>query len=154
MNREGRRHRRPQSMKLFGKKNAKNKPRSAVVGEWGEDVAAGFLKENKYRIIGRNVRPERRGEIDIIARHNETLVFVEVKTRGDEDFGPPASAVDDNKRHALNRAAAAYLRKARYPDLYYRFDLIEVIGQPGDKQPEIRHIENAFPFEKRFRFPV
>ena len=141
-------------MKLFGKNTAKNKPRSAVVGDWGENLAAEFLSGKNYRIIGRNVRPDRRDEIDIVARQGETLVFVEVKTRGREDFGSPASAVDADKRHVLNRAAAAYLRKAGYPDLFYRFDVVEVIGQPDEAEPELRHIENAFPFEKRFRFPV
>ena len=79
---------------------------------------------------------------------------MEVKTRKQEDFGSPASAVDADKRHALNRAASAYLRKAHYPDLFYRFDVIEVVGQPEKGKPEIRHIEDAFPFEKRFKFPV
>ncbi len=141
-------------MTLFGKRNGRGKPRSAVVGAWGEGVAASFLEHEGYRIIGRNVRPDRRDEIDIIARIRDSLVFVEVKTRAYEDFGSPASAVDGDKRHALNRAAAAYLRKAGYPDLFYRFDVIEVIGQPDEGETEIRHIEDAFPFEKRFNFPV
>ncbi|MFO7937745.1 MAG: YraN family protein [Kiritimatiellia bacterium] len=128
--------------------------RSAIVGQWGEDQAAMFLKDAGFHILGRNVRPDRRDEIDLIARRKETLVFVEVKTRGCEDFGSPASAVDADKRHVLNRAASAYLRKAHYPDLFYRFDVVEVIGQPDMEKPEIRHIENAFPFEKRFSFPV
>jgi len=78
---------------------------------------------------------------------------VEVKTRRREDFGRPVSAVKKDKRHALNRAAAAFLRKARYPDMYYRFDVIEVVGQPEDEDPAVTHIENAFPFETRFKFP-
>jgi len=142
-------------MKIFGKKSsAENTSRSAVVGRWGEDQAAKYLKKIGCKIFGRNVRPDRRDEIDIIARHENTLIFVEVKTRKHEDFGSPASAVDIDKRHALNRAAAAYLRRTHYPDLFYRFDVVEVIGQPEDKEPEIRHITDAFPFEKRFKFPV
>ena len=141
-------------MKLFGKKTGKQKPRSAVVGEWGENLAVAFLKEKGYVILGRNVRPDRRDEIDVVVRTKNTLVFVEVKTRSCEDFGSPASAVDKDKRHVLNRAAAAYLRKAKYPDLFYRFDVIEVVGQPEDEEPDIRHIEDAFPFEQRFKFPV
>jgi len=141
-------------MKLFGKNVSKHKPRTAVVGMWGEKLAAVYLKNQGYKILGCNVRPDRRDEIDIVARCGRTLVFVEVKTRKQEDFGSPASAVDEEKRHALNRAAAAYLRRARYPDLFYRFDVVEVIGQPEEGEPEIRHIEDAFPFEKRFRFPL
>lgn len=141
-------------MKFSGKKSSRQKPRSAVVGEWGEQLATEFLKRLRYKILGRNVRPDQRDEIDIIARNRDTLVFVEVKTRAYEDFGSPASAVDDKKRHVLNRAASAYLRKANYPDLFYRFDIIEVIGEPGETAPLIRHIEDAFPFETRFKFPV
>ncbi|MFA7173349.1 MAG: YraN family protein [Kiritimatiellia bacterium] len=141
-------------MKLFGKKFTPEKPRSTVVGEWGEEVARAALKRAGYNILGHNIRPNKHDEIDIVARTGETLVFVEVKTRGSEDFGRPATAVKREKRHALNRAAAAYLRKANYPDFYYRFDVMEVVGQPEDKDPVVTHLENAFPFERRFKFPA
>lgn len=129
-------------------------PRSAVVGAWGEARAEAFLRAAGYTVIGRNVRPNRRDEIDIVARKGEVLVFVEVKTRRREDFGRPMMAVGPEKRHALNRAAAAYLRKARYPNLFYRFDVVEVLGQPEEGEPLVRHLDDAFPFERRFRFPV
>ena len=129
-------------------------PRSAEVGTWGEEQAAAYLKAQGYEVLGRNVRPTRHDEIDLIVRKGEILVFVEVKTRRREDFGRPAMAVDKDKRHALNRAAAAYLRKTKYPDLFYRFDVVEVLGQPEEGQPVIRHLDNAFPFERRFVFPV
>ena len=138
------------------KASEKTKPRSAVVGAWGEKQAVAFLKKNGFQIIGQNVRPGRRlDEIDIIGKTGETLVFVEVKTRHQEDFGRPARAVDKEKRRALNRAAAGYLRKAKYPDLFYRFDVIEVLGQPEDATPPtIRHLKDAFPFEARRVFPI
>ena len=129
-------------------------PRSALVGAWGEERAAAFLKAKGFTIVGRNVRPNKRDEIDIVARIGETLVFVEVKARRREDFGRPLRAVDKDKRHALNRAAAAYLRKAKYPNLFYRFDVVEVLGQPDEGEPDIRHLDDAFPFERRFKFPV
>ena len=132
----------------------KPQPRSAVVGLWGEEKAVAFLQANGFTILGRNVRPDKRDEIDVVARIGETLVFVEVKTRRSEDFGRPLMAVDKEKRHALNRAAAAYLRLAKFPNLYYRFDVIEVLGQPEEGEPVIRHLDNAFPFERRFKFPV
>ncbi|MDD2599136.1 MAG: YraN family protein [Kiritimatiellae bacterium] len=141
-------------MKLFGKKPAPEKLRSTAVGEWGEQVASAALKRAGYTLLGHNIRPNKHDEIDIVARTGETLVFVEVKTRGSEDFGRPATAIKSEKRHALNRAAAAYLRKANYPDLYYRFDVVEVVGQPEDKEPVVTHVENAFPFERRFKFPA
>lgn len=132
----------------------RQQPRTAVVGEWGEERAARYLMANGFTILGRRVRPNRHDEIDIVARTGETLVFVEVKTRRREDFGRPAAAVDADKRHALNRAAAAYLRKAKYPNLFYRFDVVEVLGEPEEGAPLIRHLDNAFPFEARFKFPV
>jgi putative endonuclease len=140
--------------KLTGGEQPKTLPRSAVVGAWGEERASSFLKTEGYTVLGRNVRMNRHDEIDIVARKGDVLVFVEVKTRRREEFGRPLMSVDREKRHALNRAAAAYLRKARYPDLFYRFDVIEVLGQPEEGEPLIRHLDDAFPFEKRFVFPV
>lgn len=140
--------------KDLGKDGEPSHPRSAVVGKWGEARAADFLTSHGFTVLGRNVRPDRRDEIDIVARTWETLVFVEVKTRRRGDFARPVTAVDKRKRHALNRAAAAWLRKARYPHLFYRFDVIEVVGCPEEGEPQIRHIEDAFPFERRFMFPV
>lgn len=135
-------------------KQAAPPPRSAVVGAWGEEKAAAFLKAAGYRVLGRNVRPNKHDEIDIVAQTGEILVFVEVKTRRREEYGRPMMAVDKDKRHALNRAAAAYLRRAKFPHLYYRFDVVEVLGQPEEGEPLIRHLDNAFPFEQRFKFPV
>ena len=140
--------------RLRGRREPERGPRSARVGAWGEERAAEYLEAHGYTVIGRNVRPDRRDELDIVARIGETLVFVEVKTRRREAFGRPMRAVDRGKRHALNRAAAAYLRKAGFPKLYYRFDVIEVLGQPEDGEPLIRHLDDAFPFEARFKFPV
>jgi len=140
--------------KLAGRGPLKQQPRSAVVGAWGEEQAAAYLKAAGYTVLGRNVRPNRHDEIDIVAQTGETLVFVEVKARRREEFGRPLMAVDKDKRHALNRAAAAYLRKARFPNLFYRFDVVEVLGQPEEGEPLIRHLDNAFPFEQRFKFPV
>lgn len=139
----------------FFKKKEAVVPRTAIVGTWGEEQAVVFLKREGFSIVGRNVRPTRHDEIDVIVQRKDLLVFVEVKTRKREDYGRPFMAVDKEKRHALNRAAAAYLRKARYPDLFYRFDVIEVLGGPEQEEPPIiRHLEDAFLFEKRFMFPV
>ncbi|MDD5708013.1 MAG: YraN family protein [Kiritimatiellae bacterium] len=120
-------------------------------GRWGEAVAADWLRRQGYTILGRRVRPNRRDELDLVARRGDTLVFVEVKTRRSERFGRPAAAVDRRKRHSLCRAAARYLRRLRYPALFYRFDVIEVVGRQ-DETPVIRHIEDAFrPDPRRFR---
>ena len=118
--------------------------RNQEVGKWGEDVAAHVLKSDGYSIVGRRVRPDRRGdELDIIAEKDGVLVFVEVKTRRDERFGRPADAVDSRKRRALRRGAMAYMRKARVR-MPYRLDIMEVVGLPGDGQkPQVRHIKGA-----------
>lgn len=120
-------------------------------GRWGESVAAAFLAANGFRILGRRVKPDARDELDIVARDGDVLVFVEVKTRGCEDFGSPISAVDRRKRHALSRAAVRYLRQLGFPRVFTRFDVVEVIGSPGGADPEIRHVENAFPMDSRYR---
>ena len=140
-----------QLKKLFTwRKPKKALTRNVVVGRWGEDQAVAFLKRAGFRIIGRNVRSTRHDELDIIAKNDTFLVFVEVKTREQETFGSPAKAITPKKRHALNRAAAAYLRKAHYPDCIYRFDVVEVVGLPEMPHPLVRHIEHAFPFERQF----
>ena len=123
-------------------------------GRWGENQAARFLQKKGYRILERRARPSRRGELDLVATHDNALVFVEVKTRATENYGTPKSAVGPAKRHALNRAAIRYLRRAQWPKLIYRFDIIEVIGTPASKtRPLIRHTESAFPFEERWLMP-
>jgi putative endonuclease len=120
-------------------------------GKWGEQRAVRFLKSGHYKILGKRVRVGRHDEIDIIARQHEVLVFVEVKTRKNEQFGRPFSAVNRAKRKRLSRAAVGYLKQHKIRPDYIRFDVIEVIGQPGDADPEIRHIENAFQLDPYYR---
>ena len=124
-------------------------PAPVDLGAWGEGCAADWLRGNGWKILGRRVRPNRRDELDLVATRRGVLAFVEVKTRTDERVSRPAAAVNAAKRHALNRAARAFLRQAAFPDLIYRFDIVEVVGRPGTAPPAIRHHENAFPFERR-----
>lgn len=121
---------------------------TAAFGRWGEDVAAAYLEKEGCKILGRRVRPNRHDEIDIVARDGDSIAFVEVKSRRDESFGGPAAAVGSDKRHALNRAATAYLRRSGFPKYFYRFDVIEVVAEPGTTEPVIRHLRDAFPFEQ------
>ena len=120
-------------------------------GRWGEDKAAAYLRKNGYRILGQRIRTAQREEIDLIAATDDTLVFVEVKTRADESFGRPFDAVTRTKRLQLTRAAAHYIKRLRRPPIYIRFDVVEVIGEPGETSPEVRHLENAFPPEAGYR---
>ena len=125
---------------------------SALTGRWGEEAAARCLEQKKYKLLGRRVRIGRRDEIDIVARLGEVLIFVEVKTRHGETFGRPSDSVDRKKRHALSRAAVRYIERLPNPRVRFRFDVVEVIGEPGC-DPEVRHIENAFLLDKRYMLP-
>lgn len=121
------------------------------VGRWGEKQAERFLKKSGYKILGRRVRVGRHDEIDLIAKDGETMVFVEVKTRKNENYGRPAVAVGREKRRRLSRAAVSFLKKKTSRPPYIRFDVIEVIGEPNGGIPEIRHLENAFQLEGDYR---
>jgi putative endonuclease len=121
-------------------------------GVWGENQAAVFLARQGYIILSRRFRITLRDEFDLIARQGGTLVFVEVKTRNTEAFGRPVSAVNRSKRHYLSRAAVRYLRRIGHP-VYFRFDVIEVIGEEGCPAPVIRHIESAFTLDPCYVLP-
>ena len=83
------------------------------------------------------------GEIDVVCRHRDTLVFVEVKTRTGEDFGRPIEAIDRDKRKRISRGALAWLRLLNDPDILFRFDVVEVIIAEG-AEPRLELIQNAF----------
>lgn len=101
-----------------------------------EDTACRFLKQEGYRIIARNWRTKT-GEVDIIARDGDILVFVEVKARTGDGFGGPESAVDLPKQRRLISAALRFMEKT-HCDLPARFDVVAV--RPGD----IRLLQDAF----------
>ena len=144
----------PWPFSLFRKKR-KLRPEAHRAGAWGEGIAADFLEAKGYRILGRNVRFGSRCELDLVARSPapEALVFVEVKTRRNEEFGRPASAVDRGKRRALGRAALRYLHRVKAKPAHIRFDVVEVVGSPGGENPVVRHIENAFSLGPGYRLP-
>ena len=110
-------------------------------GEQGEHVAIRHLKRLGYRIIEHNYRC-RFGEIDVIARHRNVLVFVEVKSRGSEAFGSPKLAITTAKQHKLSQVAWHYLQKHNLTEASARFDVVAVSGMPNS--PRIEVIENAF----------
>jgi putative endonuclease len=127
------------------------KPEHLQQGERGEKLAARFLRRKcRFKILLRNFKAKH-GEIDIVCRDKDTLVFVEVKTRASEEFGTPAEAVDREKRFHLSKAALEYLRLLDNPDILFRFDIVEVV-MDGDAPPEIRHIPNAFQLSEPFRY--
>lgn len=130
-----------------------SEPPHLAAGRWGEDEAERFLAGKGWKILGRRVRVGRKDELDLVARADGVLVFVEVKTRQSEAFGRPFDSVDRAKRRFLSRAAFRYLMRLKEKPDYFRFDVVEVIGRPGEGTPTIRHIENAFAMDRRYRLP-
>jgi len=122
-----------------------------TVGAQGEAATAAFLEARGYRPVDANVRPEggmARGEIDLIAWHDEYLVFVEVKTRhvARGAQGLPREAVDARKRRQLLALAAAYLARHSLDDVPCRFDVVEVV-EGADGFARFRLLPNAFTAE-------
>lgn len=115
-------------------------PEHLRLGAWGEDLAAAYLRDKGYVILERDWRSTHR-DIDIIARDAECVIFVEVKTRKNSDFGSPVEAVDYKKRKNLRQAINHYI-KYHHIDLSVRFDIITVVGAIGCKDPEICHLED------------
>ena len=126
-------------------------PEHLKTGRWGEELATRFLKNKNHKIIGKRVFVGKHDELDLITEAHGILVFVEVKTRKNEKFGRPFSAVNREKRKRISRAAVAYIKKKTIKPEYIRFDVIEVIGKSGDGAPEIRHIENAFQLDSAYK---
>ena len=120
-------------------------------GVRGEKLASRYLKRSGYKILLRNFRGRTGGEIDVVCRDNDTLVFVEVKTRGGEDFGRPVEAVDREKRKRISRGALAWMRMLDNPDIFFRFDVVEVVIA-DDAKPRVELIKNAFPLSKPYLY--
>ena len=111
------------------------------LGKQGEELAEKFLSKKGYEILERNYR-KYRGEIDLIAKDQDCLVFVEVKTAKSDRFGPPIFRVDARKKKQLGKIAMAYYQEKELFDQDSRFDVVTVTFSGG--QPIIEHIENAF----------
>lgn len=113
------------------------------IGADYELVAANYLEQKGYIILERNYRNPH-GEIDLIARDGDTIVFCEIKYRKKGSYGSPLSAVDVRKQKRISKVALYYTAGYRAPqNVFYRFD---VIGIDGDNT--IEHIENAFYFQR------
>jgi putative endonuclease len=130
-------------------------PKHLETGRWGEAVAEKHLRSLGFRIRSRRLRIGRKDEIDLVAQDGQQLVFVEVKTRRTERYGRPIAAVDRSKRQHMSRAAIRYIKRLSSPGIFFRFDVVEVIGSPGDPPEKliIRHIPNAFPLDRRYMLP-
>lgn len=119
-------------------------------GALGEKAAKKFLQKNGLKFLCANFRSHR-GEIDLVFRENDCLVFVEVKTRSSEDWTRPAAAVNARKKKLLSQCALDYLQLLKNPEVKIRFDIVEVLLS-GGAVSEIRHLPKTFTLSKPYRY--
>jgi putative endonuclease len=112
-----------------------------LLGDRGEREAARHLRRQRFRILARRYRTTL-GEIDLIARDGETIVFVEVKSRR---HGTPAEAVTIEKQRRLTLAALEFMKRHGLLETRCRFDVVAVVWPDDRRPPAIEHISNAFP---------
>ncbi|NCD33487.1 MAG: YraN family protein [Spartobacteria bacterium] len=129
----------------------KKEPEHLKTGRWGEKIAEQMLCKKGYKVLGRRVRMGKHGEIDLVVCNDTELLFIEVKTRKNADFGRPAEAVDRAKEQTLCDAVARYLARLESKPPSFRIDVVEVVGHPGDKNPEIKHIQSAIMLSEHYQ---
>ena len=121
------------------------------IAKVGESLAAEHLKARGCKILAKNYRA-RRGEIDIIVRDGEFIVFVEVKTRRSLRFGLPQEAVTIQKQRQISKVALAYLQAQNLLDAPCRFDVIAIHLSPQLELLKLEQIESAFAFQAKTGF--
>ena len=121
------------------------------LGAKGEKLAAKFLKRKGYKIVQRNYRC-RLGEIDIIAEQDRSIIFVEVRSKQSERFGPPQYSITRAKRGQISKTALCYIKEKRLVERSCRFDVIAITFSPESRKPEIEHIENAFELSRWYAY--
>jgi len=119
------------------------------VGNKGESIAEDYLKQKGYKIIHRNYRC-RFGEIDIIAKDDDTIVFTEVRTKQNDNFGSPQDSITSTKIDKIAKTALSFIQEKKLTGYSYRFDFIAVKFSQG--RPNIEHIENAFVLNGGYMF--
>lgn len=121
----------------------KKKDGCMQTGKAGENTAEAYLRNMGYRIIDRNFRCKK-GEIDLIVKKHNIMVFVEVKTRNSFKFGHPSESITESKRKHIRSTAYWYINSQNFngPELDYRFDVMEILRL--DNRQYVNHIENAF----------
>ncbi|NBV21241.1 MAG: YraN family protein [Proteobacteria bacterium] len=121
---------------------ATDQPEHLRRGKLGERAAKAHLQEQGLKYLTANFRSAR-GEIDLVFRDEDCLVFVEVKTRSSEDWTRPAAAVNSRKKRLLSQTAMDYVRLLKDPRVKIRFDIVEVLLTDGTVR-EVRHLPNSF----------
>jgi len=128
----------------------KSKPLHLQYGVLGERAAKRNLQRKGLKFLTANFR-SKRGEIDLVFRDRDCLVFIEVKTRSSEEWSRPAAAVNRERRERLSHAGLDYLRLLKNPKVKFRFDIVEVLLADGGVR-EIRHLENSFELSRPLRY--
>lgn len=108
------------------------------LGRCGEQIVVEYLEKNKYKILKRNFYC-RQGEIDIIAKDKNEIVFIEVKTRTNVNFGRPSESVNGIKQKHMYKAAKYFLYKSGLLEMLIRFDVVEVLV--NERKFNINHIK-------------
>ncbi len=124
---------------------------NGYVGELGERLAVKYLRREGLKPLYRNFRAPEGGEVDIVCRDGDFLVFVEVKTRRTTEFGRPVRAVNRGKQLLITRGALAWLRELNHPEVMFRFDVVEVVLEEG-RPPLITHLKNVFQMPKGYHY--
>lgn len=122
--------------------NKRAKQTTKQIGDWGEAQAVAWLQERGYLILGQNIHTPY-GEIDILARKEDQLIFVEVKTRQSTQFGRPEEAVTERKIQHLVESAEYYLQEHPDLDMDWQIDVIAIQHDSKNNRTEFTHFENA-----------
>lgn len=113
----------------------------SVLGRQGEDIAVKHLKSIKYKILDRNYRCAI-GEIDIVAKEKDTIIFIEVKTRRTAEQVEPFESVGRKKQEKIRVLAEYYLQEKDYSECETRFDVLSIVSD--EQENRIEHIKDAF----------
>ena len=136
---------------LFGRKEFSD-PRHAA-GALAEKLAAKFLRKRGYKILYRDFKPPngRGGQIDLVCRDGETLVFVEVKSLASAEQIRPLEHLSSEQKRRISQGALTWLRLLDNPDISFRFDVVEVILRE-DADPKFELIQQAFELSKPYMY--
>jgi putative endonuclease len=140
----------PERLKRWLSERKNTLPLHLRRGRRGVQAAQKYIPGLGLKFITANFRSAR-GEIDLVFRDHDCLVFVEVKTRSSESWTRPAAAVDAHKRRRLTHAALDYLHLLKNPEVKVRFDIVEVLLEQ-DAVREVRHLANSFAMERPHRY--
>lgn len=122
-----------------------------AIGAFGERLAAHYLWAHGCRVLYRNFRAPGGGEVDIVCRDGSLLVFAEVKTRTSDRHGRPMDAVDSDKEHLIIRGGMHWLRLLDNPEIFFRFDVLEVLLLKA-RPPAVTWVKEAFGVPRSYRF--